>query len=79
MATNVESMNVSASSAARKKKKVSIVPYLFIAPHLLFFTAFLAWPFFYGLYISLFKFDFLRPDRRPFVGLQNYAELFDPS
>jgi len=42
---------------------------------LLFFTAFLAYPFFYGIYISLFNFDFLRPEYRPFVGLENYANL----
>jgi multiple sugar transport system permease protein len=77
MATNVESINVSAGSATRKKK-VSIVPYLFITPHLLFFAAFLGWPFLYGIYISLFRFDFLQPDNRPFVGLKNYANLFDP-
>ena len=75
--TNVESISVSASTA-RQKKKVSIVPYLFIAPHLLFFAAFLGWPFIYGVYISLFRFDFLRPDNRPFVGLRNYINLFDP-
>src|SRR5687767_2612571 len=78
MATNVESINVSAGSTMHKKKKVSIVPYLFIAPHLLFFAAFLGWPFLYGIYISLFQFDFLRPERRPFVGLKNYADLFNP-
>jgi len=51
------------------------MPYLFILPHLIFFIAFLAWPFFYGIFISLFNFDFLRPENRPFVGLQNYANL----
>jgi len=76
MVTKGKSLSVPATRKARKK--VSIVPYLFIAPHLLFFTAFLAWPFFYGIYISLFKFDFLRPEKRPFIGLKNYAELFDP-
>jgi multiple sugar transport system permease protein len=76
MATKVESLSYPVTRKARKK--ISIIPYLFIAPHLLFFAAFLAWPFFYGLYISLFKFDFLRPERRPFVGLENYANLFDP-
>ena len=78
MATNVESVNVSTGRATRKKKKVSIVPYLFIAPHLLFFAAFLGWPFLYGIYISLFRFDFLQPNNRPFVGLKNYANLFNP-
>ena len=76
MDTKAEALSVPATHKARKK--ISIIPYLFIAPHLLFFAAFLAWPFFYGLYISLFKFDFLRPEKRPFVGLKNYAELFDP-
>src|SRR5688572_12102597 len=76
MATKVESLSVPATRKARKK--VSIVPYLFIAPHLLFFAAFLGWPFLYGIYISLFQFDFLRPERRPFVGLKNYADLFNP-
>jgi len=60
-------------------RRFSWTPYLFILPHLIFFLAFLAWPFFYGLYISLFEFDFLRPEYRPFVGLQNYANLLDPS
>jgi multiple sugar transport system permease protein len=76
MATKVESLSYSPTRKARKK--VSIIPYLFIAPHLLFFTAFLAWPFLYGIYISLFRFDFLQPKNRPFVGLKNYANLFNP-
>ena len=76
MATKVEALSVPGTRKTRKK--ISIVPYLFIAPHLLFFAAFLAWPFFYGIYISLFRFDFLRPENRPFVGLKNYANLFDP-
>lgn len=76
MATKVESLKYPATRKARKK--ISIVPYLFIAPHLLFFAAFLAWPFFYGIYISLFRFDFLRPENRPFVGIKNYANLFNP-
>lgn len=62
-----------------KRRRVSLTPYLFILPHLLFFAAFLGYPFFYGLYMSLFEFDFLRPERRPFVGVENYAELFDPA
>ena len=76
MATKVESLSYSPTRKARKK--VSIVPYLFIAPHLLFFAAFLGWPFLYGIYISLFRFDFLQPNNRPFVGLKNYANLFNP-
>jgi multiple sugar transport system permease protein len=77
MATKVEPLRVPAANQ-RSRKKISIVPYLFIAPHLLFFAAFLGWPFLYGIYISLFEFDFLRPEKRPFVGLKNYADLFNP-
>ena len=60
-----------------RKRRFNIVPILFILPHLIFFAGFLAWPFFYGIYISLFEFDYLRPERRPFVGIENYARLFD--
>ena len=56
-------------------RRSGVMPYLFVLPHTIFFVAFLAWPFFFGLYTSLFQFDFLRPERRPFVGLQNYANL----
>jgi multiple sugar transport system permease protein len=76
MASKAEVLSVPA--VRKSRKKVSIVPYLFIAPHLLFFTAFLAWPFVYGIYISLFRFDFLQPNNRPFIGLKNYADLFNP-
>jgi multiple sugar transport system permease protein len=61
---------------AGQRRRFSLTPYLFILPHLIFFSVFLAWPFFYGLYISLFEFDFLRPEHRPFVGLENYLNLF---
>jgi multiple sugar transport system permease protein len=57
------------------RRRFSWTPYLFILPHLIFFIAFLAYPFFYGIYISLFTFDFLRPEFRPFVGLENYANI----
>jgi multiple sugar transport system permease protein len=76
MTAKTQALSVPATRKTRKK--VSIVPYLFIAPHLLFFVAFLGWPFLYGIYISLFRFDFLQPNNRPFVGLKNYADLFNP-
>lgn len=64
------------SPIAKPRRKPRIIPYLFILPHTIFFLAFLAYPFFYGLYISLFNFDFLRPEHRPFVGLENYLRVF---
>src|SRR5918911_3593410 len=63
------------ATRAATGRRFSWTPYLFILPHLIFFAAFLAYPFFYGIYISLFNFDFLRPEFRPFVGLENYANL----
>ncbi|MGD7790228.1 carbohydrate ABC transporter permease [Propionibacteriaceae bacterium Y1700] len=53
------------------------VPYAFCAPFLLLFCTFVLVPAVYGVWISLHDFDFLLPSR-PFVGLQNYADLFDP-
>lgn len=64
--------------SATGRRRVSIIPYLFVLPHLIFFVAFLGWPFFYGIYVSLFNYDFSDPSYRPFVGLQNYANLFTP-
>lgn len=67
------------ASAPSARSRPNLTPYLFVLPHLLFFGAFLAWPLGYGIYISLFEYDFAFPDYRPFVGLANYIDLFDPS
>lgn len=61
---------------AARRRKFDFGPYLFILPHLIFFLIFVGYPFFYGLYISLHNFDYLRPDVTRFIGLQNYADLF---
>lgn len=62
----------------KKRTGSKLIPYLFIAPHLLFFLIFVAYPFFYGLYISFFRFDFLRPEAQQFVLFENYVKLFSP-
>jgi multiple sugar transport system permease protein len=62
----------------RAKRRLDIVPYLFILPHLLFFVLFALWPFVVGLVISLFEYDVLRPEATKFVGIENYARLFTP-
>lgn len=59
-----------------RRKRLDVVPYLFILPHLIFFVVFSAFPFVLGLIISLFEYDILRPEANKFVGLQNYANLF---
>lgn len=53
-----------------------LAPYLFILPHLIFFIVFVGWPFLFGLGISFFQYDYLRPERTQFVGLDNYLQLF---
>lgn len=74
-----QSGTVASSEPARVKGHFRWTPYLFILPHLIFFIAFLGWPLFYGVYISLFNYDFSFPAYRPFVGMQNYRNLFDPA
>lgn len=54
-----------------------LVPWLFLAPYLVLFGMFVVLPAFYGIWISLHDWDFTLPGR-PFVGLQNYKDLFDP-
>lgn len=55
------------------------VPYLFILPHLILFVVMIGWPFFYGIWISFLDADAFTGAAAPFVGLENYNDLFDPS
>ncbi|ADB29176.1 binding-protein-dependent transport systems inner membrane component [Kribbella flavida DSM 17836] len=52
-------------------------PYLFLAPYLLLFLVFVIGPALFGIWMSLHDWDFQLPGK-PFVGLQNYKDLFDP-
>lgn len=54
-----------------------LTPWLFLAPFLVFFITFVVFPSAYGLWISLHNFDYNFPIR-PWVGLQNYIDLFTP-
>jgi multiple sugar transport system permease protein len=53
-------------------------PYLFLLPYLALFLTFVIVPAVFGIWISLHNWDFLLPGK-PFVGLDNYIALFDPS
>lgn len=55
----------------------SPTPYVFLAPYLALFFTFVLVPAVYGLWISLHNWDYLLPGK-PFVGLQNYVNLFTP-
>jgi len=53
--------------------KRKILPYLFLAPYLIFFLLFLGYPIVRGFYISLFDWGIFGP--KGFLGLQNYISL----
>ena len=52
-------------------------PWVFLAPYLVLFAAFVVLPIFLGIWISLHDWDFTLPGK-PFVGLDNYINLTDP-
>jgi multiple sugar transport system permease protein len=52
-------------------------PYLFLAPYLVLFAVFVLVPALFGVWISLHNWDYFLPNH-PWVGLENYANLFTP-
>jgi multiple sugar transport system permease protein len=62
---------------AGSKGAFSWTPYLFLAPYLVLFAVFVVIPAVFGLWISLHNWDYLLPEQ-PWVGLQNYVNLFTP-
>src|SRR3954464_3804150 len=61
------------------KRRFNFTPYLFILPHFIFFAIFVGYPFVSGLVYSTFQYNFLTPENNKFVGLDNYANLFNPN
>jgi multiple sugar transport system permease protein len=53
-----------------------VAPWLFLAPYLALFLAFVVAPAVYGFWISLHDYDYTLPGK-PYVGLANYRDLFD--
>ncbi|WP_375263865.1 carbohydrate ABC transporter permease [Palleronia sp.] len=49
-------------------------PYLFVAPVLIVFGAFIYWPILYSVWLSLHRWDFLMP-QPDFIGLDNYRVM----
>lgn len=58
----------------RETFRGSMVPYLFIAPALIWYLIFLVYPMASSLFISFFKWDGLSPTMT-FVGLRNYIDI----
>ncbi|MCP9487063.1 MAG: sugar ABC transporter permease [Gaiellaceae bacterium MAG52_C11] len=52
------------------------IAYLFLAPYLTLFTVFVVVPAIYGVWVSFHSWDLLLPNK-PWVGLDNYRNLFD--
>ena len=79
----IEPTTVKQSSAiqdratARKRNFSVLTPYLFLAPYLILFSVFVLVPAVFGLWISLHNWNYLLPNK-PFVGLDNYSDLFNP-
>ena len=51
-------------------------PYLLVAPLLLLIIVFIYWPLIYSSYLSLFDWNFVKPNKT-FVGFDNYTSLAD--
>jgi multiple sugar transport system permease protein len=64
--------------APRIRRDSPWTPWLFLAPYLALFLGFVVAPAVYGFWISLHDYDYTLPGK-PFVGLDNYADLFDSS
>lgn len=62
---------------ANTRSTFSWTPYVFLAPYMLLFTVFVLIPAVFGLWMSLHNWDYLMPEQ-PWVGLQNYINLFTP-
>jgi multiple sugar transport system permease protein len=70
---------LSAESGKKKKSnwKSQFTSFLFVLPYLVMFVSFLFIPLIYGVYISFRDYNLLAQDH-PFVGLSNYAKIFNP-
>lgn len=72
-------MNMSKSSpetVLRRKKKQSILPYLFLLPVIISLSAFTFYPFFRSIYLTFFVTDRLG-NTAAFVGFANYQRLWE--
>jgi multiple sugar transport system permease protein len=56
--------------------KENVGAILFLVPYLIFFSVFFIFPFFYGLVISFFNWNFFEPDQTTFVWFDNYKTIW---
>ncbi len=55
--------------------KKNMTAYCFILPFMILFSVFFVFPFFYGIFISFFKWNIFQPEKTAFVGLENYIKI----
>lgn len=66
---------MAAPASGTRKRRFSLVPYLFLIAPLALFLMWVIGPMFYSFYLSLTNWDGVSPPQ--FVGLRNYVRLFD--
>ncbi len=78
VATNVRT-DLNKQAVIRKPitRRRTGIAYLFLTPFLVLFGIFIVAPALYGIWVSLHTWNPLLPNK-PFVGLDNYAQLFTP-
>jgi len=75
MAYNNMNANTNTQQSYWKKNRLSIAPWLFLAPGLLMFLLYVIGPIFQSIWVSFFEWDGLSP--KTWVGMANYQELFE--
>ncbi|HEU5486882.1 MAG TPA: sugar ABC transporter permease [Microlunatus sp.] len=80
--TSAEAVEAAITASSPRKGRLRhnhwATPYLMLLPYLVLLCTFLLGPAVFGIWVSLHDWDFLLPNK-PFIGLQNYANLFDPT
>ncbi|MFI5889876.1 carbohydrate ABC transporter permease [Actinoplanes sp. NPDC051513] len=66
-----------AATGGTVRRHGPLTPYLFLLPFLVLFLGFVLIPAIFGLWVSLHDYNYLLPGK-PWVGLQNYIDLFTP-
>ncbi len=62
-------------SVIQQKNRISVAPWLFLAPALLFFSIYVLWPTVQSVLLSFYEWDGL--GEKIWVGLRNYEELWE--
>ncbi len=75
MASTIAPRSTEQIKRRRRRPKIRLTPYLFLAPALIWYLIFLVYPMFQSLTISFTEWDGLSADIR-YIGLENYRRIF---